>query len=647
MTSPNKVRIDLELKGEELVERGLKNVGDAADKAGDDLTGMAKDAGFLKTKITETEAEIKRLTKTINETGDLNLLKSIRKETTTLRSLKKLLPDDVVEEATDVGVRTGRKFGEGLTRSLLNMRGPGIAALVGLGLAASPGISAAIAGAVLGAAGTGGIIGGVAAAAQDQRIQDEAKRVGKRFASALTDTGGPFVEPLIESLRILDDAGDRFANNLAKLGGKLAPVLVPLTKGVAGFGDEVMPGLVKAADAMKPVIRAIANELPKIGREISDFFSTISEDSDGAVLGIVAISQAIRGTIRTAGELISALSKVYSASLDTGIAISGVMKTIFGWIPLAGDAISAGRDALLEQRAALGQAKDASEDFAGNGIRPIIRAEEEVTAVTKTATDAIEDQIKAMDKMVGRVLDAQELASNYQESIDNLTRSVKENGGSLDLNTEKGRNNAKILREQVEAIAAIAQETYRRTGDIATTDQAFQQMVETLRRQAIELGINKDAVNAFVDSLLAAQGQWDVEVRAPGLLAALERARELNRLMGSISSGARARGGDTSGYGGGRAGGGPMQPGKFYTVGEDGIEVVAMHPGGGATVYNNKQTGAMLSGASGGASGGSTGGWVAVVSAKDGASQWLAQMIDVRIERAVDHEAALAAGGPR
>lgn len=36
-----------------------------------------------------------------------------------------------------------------------------------------------------------------------------------------------------------------------------------------------------------------------------------------------------------------------------------------------------------------------------------------------------------------------------------------------------------------------------------------------------------------------------------------------------------------------------MTAGKWYTVGEDGTEVVSMHPGGGATVYNSKQTGAM------------------------------------------------------
>jgi hypothetical protein len=87
----------------------------------------------------------------------------------------------------------------------------------------------------------------------------------------------------------------------------------------------------------------------------------------------------------------------------------------------------------------------------------------------------------------------------------------------------------------------------------------------------------------------------------------------LKRLAGGSTNAAAARGlgdgqgtfkqgGDKSGYGGGRAGGGPMAAGKWYTVGENGVEVVSMHPGGGATVYNSKQTAGMISGTSGGSS---------------------------------------------
>jgi hypothetical protein len=600
MATRQSVNIDLNLH-DSGVERGLLRDAKAADKFGDSLEGVSKESGILTKKISETEAEVKKLVKQFDETGDMDLLKSIRKEQSNLRIFERL-SKSIASEAVKVGTDAGEKIGEGLTKSLMALRGPAIAAAVGIGVILAPAIGSAISAAVIGAAGAGGIVGGIAAAAQDQRVQAEAKRVADHVGSALTDAGGPFVEPLIESLRLLDDAGDRLAKNFQEAGTKIAPTLVPLTKGLTGFVGEVMPGFIKAMDAAKPVIRAIGAELPKIGAAVSDFFTKISDDPDQAVMAIVAISQAIQGTIEFAGDLLATLGDIFEWSSRTGAAISGTMETLFGWLPVAGDAIKNQGQNFRDQVAAIDAANDASKDFVGGGIQSIIRAEEEVAKITKTATEAIEDQLKAMDKMFDRVLGAQELASNYQESIDNLTKSVQENGKSLDIRNEAGRENLAAMRAEAEAIEAIRKDIFEKTGDMGAANTAYDEMIERLRQHAYQMGLNKEQVDDFIAALKAIPAQTDVEVRAPGLLEAIARAQYLNRLLGSISAGARARGGDTSGYGGGRAGGGPMDPGKWYTVGENGVEVVSMHPGGGATVYNNKQTGAMMSGASGGAS---------------------------------------------
>lgn len=597
----NEVTIDLNLRGEQQVKRGLKDVGDAADKAGNEFSGMAKDAGVLTKKISETETQVKKLVKQFDETGDMDLLKSIRKEQSNLRLFERLRKS-IADEARDVGSDAGQKIGEGLTLSLRSLRGPAIVGAIGLGALLAPAIGVAIQGAVIGGAGVGGIVGGIVAASQDQQVQMAAKLVGDHVGDELLRAGSAWVAPTIESLNILDAAGSKLADNFAKIGEKLGPVLPGLTGGAAGALDNIVGGITRAADAMQPAIRALSTELPKIGAAVGDFFDTISEDSDQAVLGIVATSQAIQGTITTAGDLLATLGDLFEWSSRSGAAISGTMETLFGWLPVAGDAIKNQGQNFRDQVAAVDAAHDASKDYVDGGLQPIIRAEEEIEEATKTATEAIEGQIKAMDKAFHRAMDPKELASNYQEAIDELTKSVEKNGKTLDIRTEQGRANEAQLRAQADAIFAIAKDMFNKTGDIAATDAAFSQMVETLRRQAYQLGLNKAQVDAFIATLKAVEGQWDVEVRAPGLLEAIDRAQYLNRLMGSISAGARSRAGDTSGYGGGRAGGGPMSPGKWYTVGENGIEVVAMHPGGGATVFNDKQTGAMMSGASGGSS---------------------------------------------
>lgn len=595
----NKVSIDLELKGEKLVERGLKNVGDAADKAGDDLAGMGKDAGVLTKKIAETRDEVKRLIKTFNETGDMDLLKSIRKEQSNLRLFERLRKS-ITQEAQEVGQEAGITITQSLTKAMMASRGLIIPPLIAVGAMVAPVLGAAISSAVVGAAGAGGLVGGIVAAAQDQRVQSAAKQVGDHFGSSMTDAGAVFVGPVLESLRILDGAGDRLADNFEKAGSKIAPVLPALAGGISGFADAVGPGFIRAMDSAKPVIRALSTELPKIGDAISDTLDKISDDPDQAVMGIVAISQAIQGAIDVSGDFLSALGDIFEWSSRSGAAMSETWESLFGWMPIAGDHIRNVGAGFREQVDAIDKARNSAGDYEGD-LGGIIRAEEEVEGVTKTATDAIEDQIKAMDKMFGRFMDSREVARNYQEAIDDLTESVKENGTSLDIGTEAGRANQEALDKLANEIKEARENTILMTGDVALANEAYFRQVEALRQQAIKLGLSRQAADELAAALINAANNAEIEVRAPGLLEALERARELNRLMGSISSGARARANDTSGYGGGRAGGGRMDAGKWYTVGEQGVEVVSMDSsGGGAMVYNNKQTAGMLSGASGG-----------------------------------------------
>ncbi|HZM83766.1 MAG TPA: hypothetical protein VFC19_49235 [Candidatus Limnocylindrales bacterium] len=609
MASRHEVNIDLNLTGERAATAGMERFGDATDKTSAELRGMGKDAGVLTRKIAEAEAEVKKLVKQFDTTGDMDLLKSIRKEQSNLRIFERLRKS-ITDEATAVGSDAGQKIGEGLTLSLRSLRGPAIVGAIGLGALLAPAIGVAIQSAVIGGAGIGGIVGGIVAASQDQQVQSAAKLVGDHVGDELLRAGGAFVKPVIESLNILDAAGSRLADNFGQIGEKLGPVLPGLTGGATGALDNIMGGITRAANAMQPAIRALSAELPKIGDAVGDFFDELSDDPDQAVMGIVAISQAIQTTIDASGKLLSTLGDLFEWSSRSGAAISGTMETLFGWLPVAGGAIERQGSAFREQVAAIDKARDASKDYVDGGIQPIIRAEEEMETATKSATDEINDQIRAMDKMFGRFMDSREVARNYQEAIDDLTESVNKHGASLDIGTEAGRANAETLDRLAESIKETRDNTVLMTGDVEGANTVYRQQVEALRQQAVRLGMSKQAANDLATELLNIPARVATEVTAPGLLEAIARAEYLRRLLGSNAAAARSRPitingqfyeGDTSGYGGGRAAGGSMYPGQMYTVGERGIELVQMHADGrGATVYSNSQTRSMMSGASGG-----------------------------------------------
>lgn len=606
----HEVNIDLNLHDRD-VAPSLERDAKAADKFGDSLQGAAKDSSVLTKKIAEAEAEVKKLVKQFDQTGDMDLLKSIRKEQSNLRIFDRMRKS-IAAEASDVGSEAGAKIGESLTLSLRSLRGPAIVGAIGLGALLAPAIGTAISAAVIGGVGVGGIVGGIVAASQDAQVQSAAKLVADHVGDELLRAGGAFKGPLIESLNILDAAGSRLADNFEQISVKLAPVLPGLTGGATGFLDNVVGGIAKASDAMAPAIRALSTELPKIGDAVGDFFEEISEDPDQAVMGIVAISQAIQTTIDFSGQLLHTLGSIYEWSTRSGAAISETMETMFGWLPVAGGAITRQGAAFREQVDAIDAAKDASKDFVGDGLQPIIRAEEEVKRATKTATEAIDDQVTAMDKMFGRFIDSREVARNYQEAIDDLTESVKGHGSSLDIGTEAGRANSEALDNLATKIKETRENTILTTGDVEAANTVYYQQVEALRQQAIKLGMSKQAANDLATELRNIPTQVATEVTAPGLLEAIGRAEYLRRLLGSNAAAARSRPitingqfypGDDSGYGGGRAAGGDMYPGQMYTVGEQGIELVQMHAnGGGATVYSNSQTKSMMSGVSGGSS---------------------------------------------
>ncbi len=104
-------------------------------------------------------------------------------------------------------------------------------------------------------------------------------------------------------------------------------------------------------------------------------------------------------------------------------------------------------------------------------------------------------------------MDPKELASNYEEAIDDLTESVEKNGKTFDIHSQEGRDNAEALRNLAEAIKEIRNNTIETTKDVETANSVYGQQVEALRKQAIAMGMSKKEANDFAAALLAVQSR--------------------------------------------------------------------------------------------------------------------------------------------
>jgi hypothetical protein len=609
----NEVRIDIEVRKEQQAKQKLKAVGDQAEKTGDQLEDMgdqataagkstekagdkfkdtAKDTGHLRREIETTTARVKDLIEQFDRTGDTSLFKDIRSAKRDLgraTGFAKLIADPVADAGKAAGTSLISGLAEAFKTGSAALKGAAAPVLAGVVIAATPAIGAAIGAAVLTGVGAAGIGAGIAAAAQDPQVQEAAIGLGESLKEAFAQSASGFTAPLLGAFEILGDAGRQFAAQLNL--STLAPLVTTLAKGFAGLGQNLLPGLNKALEASKPLLRVLANELPEIGSALSDFFSSISEESDGATMFLASLLRGLEGTIRTAGDVISFLSGIYEWTVKATAEITGFLEDALAWIPWLGAIFEDGNDYTEGLLSALERGKDASNDFAG-GIKVMGESAETTAEKVKALKDGIND---LFDVTMG----VEQANLSWRKGLLNLHDELTKGSRSLSAYSEAGIQNREALLSRVQAAEAI------RDADIAAgmaVDQAnakYKKNIDTLQALALKEGFAKGELDKFIATWRSIPDEatkkfrFQVEVTGGTTLgAAMFRSQE-------------RRAEEAAGK---RASGGPVTGGKTYWVGENGPELVTM--GADGYVHNAAQSKAMTSGASGGMSMVSAGGGV-------------------------------------
>lgn len=116
---------------------------------------------------------------------------------------------------------------------------------------------------------------------------------------------------------------------------------------------------------------------------------------------------------------------------------------------------------------AMGEIQPAAEGAAG-GAATLTGATDDATDAAEAHEKAIKDEIDAVNGLSDAYLDARGSARDYQQSIDDATDKIKENGKQLDIHSEKGRQNE-------EALDGVADAAKRYAGDQFTLNQSAEE----------------------------------------------------------------------------------------------------------------------------------------------------------------------------
>lgn len=112
--------------------------------------------------------------------------------------------------------------------------------------------------------------------------------------------------------------------------------------------------------------------------------------------------------------------------------------------------------------------------------------------------DSLSDKVRGFASVT---LSAREAERAFQESIDKLSESLKENGKTLDVTTEAGRSNEAAIDDLAKKALELAAATWEQTGSQEEATAALQRGREQLIEQLAQFGITGKAAEKYADDL--------------------------------------------------------------------------------------------------------------------------------------------------
>ncbi|NUS26928.1 MAG: phage tail protein [Streptomyces sp.] len=142
----------------------------------------------------------------------------------------------------------------------------------------------------------------------------------------------------------------------------------------------------------------------------------------------------------------------------------------------------------------------------------------------KASADGLRQSIMALNDTSRSSFDAQ---TRFEEALDNVTKSIKENGRTLDAGTEKGRANRDALSQLASATQDAAAKARENNASWGKVNSIFAQGRTAIIKNAEAMGYSKQQARALADQILkipnkTAKFKGDIE-DLQGKLAAAKR----------------------------------------------------------------------------------------------------------------------------
>jgi hypothetical protein len=503
---------------------GARGAGDQLKTIGDKTAGLA----VLDAKLAESRSEVKKLAEEFIKTGDMDVFQQLGRATANhkvLTDIRKDLAKSIEGGADDGTKRAGNIFtrffgtlaggavtagkfaGDAFTDGIGSafkalppeLKAGLIAGLAVAALAAVPVIVSAIDAALLLAIGGIGLAGAIAVAVQDANVSKVFSDLGGHIMTTLGRAVTPLRSELVGAAIMFGESFDKITPNINRMANTLSKAIQPIAAGLSGLFQNAAPGIEKAFQGALPLLRDFGDWLPKLGSEVGNLGEALARAEPEAELFFKFLLANVDVAIKSVTFLTDGVHAVVGA----------MMSWVGQYQPLS--------PALADDKTAMNDLANAATSVADD-VKSIGDA---FTAMGQSVEGALTSKI--LDSMFA--LDDATL--KWHESLNKLNDKIDKNGTSLDVNTDKGIKNAKMLEQAAKANADLYQQNLLSGMGADQAAAAYEKNADQLRRQAIQAGFNAHEVDNLIGKYRNVPAKVQTILATIGLTNALDHLAQI------------------------------------------------------------------------------------------------------------------------
>lgn len=471
------------------------------------------------------------------------------------------------------------------------------AAIVGGIILAAPILAAFLTGVLTAAVGVGVAGLGIALASQFEEVQTAAVDTGRRIRANLVSAAAAFGPAIIKALAIIEVRLKLMRNLFIDVFDISAGFLEPLVQGALGGLEKLFESIRSSLGDIEPFIAELGVALTVILESVGDAIEVLaSSGEDGvsalrdlaSIMGVIIVSFALALRIFTAfyGIIRDIVTAIYD--FTGGLSIPIILLAEFFRVTDNGS---------NQMQAFINSNGELENSFEG------------LLEATDGETKALKDYRAALEKATDTTKDLLSTQIDFEESLDRIAESLEENGKTLDINTEKGRENARSLLEGFKD-AEEAAVSMVRSGKL-TADEAvasYDAQIARIKSLAFNAGITEQQFeDLFGDIIEVARArisaqEMGIDSLTGSLSSSNDVAKELLDTLNSIRNISKAVGGGAlAGALAGFSEGGIQYTPTVATLAEDGAEAIIplTKPARAAQILEESGLSKMLGGGNG------------------------------------------------